>query len=100
MECFNDGCIITGWTDGTKRRCPNNFSIPEKVEDLSVLAVSDSTFENCTTNGPLILPQTLNKIGARAFANTTTVTGIFLPLLTGLKKSVKRRSGAVEQMLR
>ena len=48
--------------------------IPQEIEGYTVVAVGDSAFENNTTLTSIDLPDTIEVIGKRAFANCTSLS--------------------------
>lgn len=53
-----------------------NLTIPEKVNDATVIRVGEAAFEGNTTLTSIDLPDTITTIGRRAFANCTKLAEI------------------------
>ena len=53
--------------------------IPESIGGVSVTAISDGCFENCTGLSAVILPATIQAIGEDAFRGCTALRGIEIP---------------------
>ncbi len=69
-----DGVCITGYTgDG------GDVSVPNIIEEKSVVAIGDEAFWYCEQLTAIDLPDYLEYIGARAFQGCKSLTGISLP---------------------
>ena len=63
----------TGYTGGIE------LTVPETVDGITVTALADGCFENCTELTSVTLPQTLLAIGEDAFRGCTALRGIEIP---------------------
>ena len=68
-EKTDDGLVIVSYS-GTEA----SVTIPETVEGLTVIKVGASAFEGNTTLTSIDLPDTIQVIGERAFANCTSLS--------------------------
>ena len=68
-EVYGDGVQVIGYTEAA-----SSVVIPETVNDLTVVAIGESAFEGNTTLVSIDLPDTIEVIGKRAFANCTSLT--------------------------
>lgn len=55
------------------------LQIPESIGGVTVTALGDGCFENCTGLTSVVLPQTLQAIGEDAFRGCTALRGIEIP---------------------
>ncbi len=63
----------TGYTGGSE------LVIPESIDGMTVTALAEGCFENCTGLTSVTLPQTLLAIGEDAFRGCTALRGIEIP---------------------
>ena len=75
LEIYVDSFGTTSTASNTFYGCVNlkSVSIP------NVIAIPDSTFEGCTSLETVELGEALTSIGAKAFYNNTSLTGITIP---------------------
>lgn len=65
--------------DSTKYDGGSELQIPETINGITVTALANSCFENCTNLTSVILPDTLQAIGENAFRGCTALRGIEIP---------------------
>lgn len=57
----------------------SELSIPASIGGITVTALSEGCFENCTDLTGIFLPETLQAIGEDAFRGCTSLRGIYIP---------------------
>lgn len=65
--------------DESKYSGSEELVIPESINGVSITAISDGCFQNCTDFSAVYLPVSLNAIGESAFQGCTTLRGISIP---------------------
>lgn len=74
-DYFDDvsGIMITGFNGNL----PDDFSIPDQINGENVVAIGDDAFSGCDIKS-LVVPDTVFKIGARAFRSCPYLSDIYL----------------------
>ena len=67
----NSGISISGYS-GTNK----NVIIPEKINDINVVSISDSAFYDCTSLTSVTIPDSVTSIGDWAFAYCSSLTSV------------------------
>lgn len=65
--------------DEAKYTGSSQLTVPEKVNNIPVIAIGDGCFEDCTTLTAILLPNTLEAIGEEAFRGCTSLRGMEIP---------------------
>ena len=58
---------------------PSELTIPETVDGIPVIAISDGCFADCDGLTTVILPDSIKKIGTNAFSGCDSLRGIYIP---------------------
>lgn len=57
----------------------SELTVPESIGGVTVTALAEGCFENCTGLTGIFLPESLNSIGKDAFRGCTALRGIYIP---------------------
>lgn len=74
-ELSSDGTTIIG----VNFPLPNRVNIPSYINEISITAIGDNAFKNCTNIVNINFPMNLATIGSNAFENCSSLVSLQLP---------------------
>ena len=81
MDTVNDDGTVTYENYGGKYKYPDrkSYTIPDEIEGMTVTAIGDRAFSDCSGLTEIKIPKTVTKIGEHAFAYCNKLAKINLP---------------------